>query len=330
MKWLLAGALALSLSGGVANATSLGNLYTGYFAIGDSLSDPGNLFEATGGANPAAPYVDGRFSNGPVFTEFLADHFDTTANFAFGGAQAIDPMAGPLPLHLEQQLQLLQGQAAAGVVDGSLVTLFMGANDVFGALGAVAATQPDDPVTLVVDAAIAAATAVTNAVSSIANYGPAEILVFDLPDIGGTPAYATTPLAPLATLASDTFNSVLASVPALSTSETKVSLFDTSNFFDALAVDPARFGFDPALLGTPCFTPGLDAAPDCSGFFFVDGVHPTTAVHEIFAGQVEATLLGEILLSDVVAPTPVPLPAGLPLLALGLGGLVLVRARRAA
>lgn len=339
MKMFLAGALALSLSTGAAGAASLGSTFTGFFALGDSLSDPGNLFAATGGANPPAPYVDGRFSNGPVFTEFLGDRFDTFSNFAQGGARAVDPMTGPLPLHLDQQLQLFQGEAAAGGAEGSLVTLFFGANDLFGALGTVADTQPADPVSLLVDAATSAATAVANAVASIASYGPAQIVVFDLPDIGATPAYATTPLAPLATLATDTFNAVLAGVAGLSTSDTLVSLFDTSAFFETLATDPARFGLDPALLGTPCFTPGLNAAPDCEGFAFVDGVHPTSAVHALFAAQVEAALLKDVDLDDIIMdvdmdvddidePTPVPLPAGLPLLALGLGGLALVRASR--
>ena len=39
-------------------------------AFGDSLIDTGNLFAATG--QPPAPYFDGRFSNGPVWVEYLA------------------------------------------------------------------------------------------------------------------------------------------------------------------------------------------------------------------------------------------------------------------
>ena len=328
MRTLVAGALALTLSIGTAQAASLGNLFTGYFSIGDSLVDPGNLFAATGGTTPAAPYVNGRFSNGPVLSEFLAQHFDTSSNFAHGGARVIDPMAGPLPLHLDAQLQLLQGQALQGNVAGSLVTLVIGSNDLLGALNTVAATQPADPTSLIVDTAVSAATALSNAISTIAGYGPAGILVTSAPDLGVTSRFISTPLAPLATLASTTFNSVLATVPGLSTSETTVTLFDSVDFFSAINADPTRVGLDPSLLLTPCFTPGLNAAPDCEGFLFVDGIHPTTTVHAVLASQIEAALLGELLLSEVIAPSPVPLPAGLPLLALGLGGLVLIRPRK--
>ena len=38
--------------------------------FGDSLSDTGNAFEATGhGEPPSTPYFDGRFSNGPVWVQ---------------------------------------------------------------------------------------------------------------------------------------------------------------------------------------------------------------------------------------------------------------------
>ena len=42
----------------------------GITIFGDSLSDNGNAFKATGGAIPASPpYFNGRFSNGPVWVE---------------------------------------------------------------------------------------------------------------------------------------------------------------------------------------------------------------------------------------------------------------------
>ncbi|MGA8585092.1 MAG: hypothetical protein WB715_14880 [Roseiarcus sp.] len=41
--------------------------YTALFAFGDSLSDAGNAFIATGGATPPFPYIGGHFSNGPTW-----------------------------------------------------------------------------------------------------------------------------------------------------------------------------------------------------------------------------------------------------------------------
>src|SRR5262245_61575441 len=41
--------------------------------FGDSLSDTGNFFHLTGGLVPPSPYANGRFSNGPLWVEYLAD-----------------------------------------------------------------------------------------------------------------------------------------------------------------------------------------------------------------------------------------------------------------
>ena len=56
-------------------ATSWAGL-TQIVAFGDSLIDTGNVFAATG--NPPAPYFDGRYSNGSIWVEYLADKPDTS------------------------------------------------------------------------------------------------------------------------------------------------------------------------------------------------------------------------------------------------------------
>src|SRR5262245_14581793 len=72
------------------------NPLTEVVVFGDSLSDTGNLFLASGGTVATPPYFNGRFSNGPVWVEVLADKLGLDAptpsvlggtNFAFGGAE---------------------------------------------------------------------------------------------------------------------------------------------------------------------------------------------------------------------------------------------------
>src|SRR5208283_4429935 len=46
--------------------------FSALYAFGDSLSDVGNVFNATGGAEPSPPYAMGQFSNGPVWVQDLA------------------------------------------------------------------------------------------------------------------------------------------------------------------------------------------------------------------------------------------------------------------
>src|SRR5512136_343092 len=70
--------------------------FSGMWIFGDSLSDVGNLYLATGGTQPpASNYWQGRSSNGPVWVEYLAPKLllpaPTTAltggnDFAFRGA----------------------------------------------------------------------------------------------------------------------------------------------------------------------------------------------------------------------------------------------------
>jgi len=66
-------------------------------AFGDSLSDTGNAYKLTNGNNgpavPPPPYWNGRFSNGPVYIELIAQkHSLTLDNHAIGGATTDDSL----------------------------------------------------------------------------------------------------------------------------------------------------------------------------------------------------------------------------------------------
>ncbi len=71
---------------------------TGIVSFGDSLSDVGNISIGSGGTQPSPTtnYYEGRFSNGPVWVEYLAKDLGVAAptaalaggtDYAFGGAQ---------------------------------------------------------------------------------------------------------------------------------------------------------------------------------------------------------------------------------------------------
>jgi len=91
---LRAAAVAVALFGfslaSYAGPTSFDAIYV----FGDSYCDVGNIFIATGGAKPAAPYYMGRFSNGPIWLDHLAGTYGLTlkpylgggTDYAFGGA----------------------------------------------------------------------------------------------------------------------------------------------------------------------------------------------------------------------------------------------------
>src|SRR5574337_1942593 len=81
-----------------------GPIVSDVIVFGDSLSDVGNVFVLSGGTiPPSPPYFQGRFSNGPVWVEGLANHLGKTespsllggTDFAFGGARIAS--GGPVP-----------------------------------------------------------------------------------------------------------------------------------------------------------------------------------------------------------------------------------------
>src|SRR4051812_8065002 len=68
--------------------------YDNLYVFGDSYCDVGNLFTATGGAVPSAPYYNGRFSNGLIWVDHVArllgvpltPSLSGGTDYAFGGA----------------------------------------------------------------------------------------------------------------------------------------------------------------------------------------------------------------------------------------------------
>ena len=68
----LSAIIAALLAPALAAAPAQAGSFSGIYAFGDSLSDVGNVFAATGGARPAPPYVNGQFSNGPVWVQDLS------------------------------------------------------------------------------------------------------------------------------------------------------------------------------------------------------------------------------------------------------------------
>lgn len=292
--------------------------YTSFWTLGDSLSDPGNLYAATGGAKPASPpYYQGRFSNGPVWAEHTAAAFTAkhlpTGNFAFGGARAISNTDDAIP-DLATQIGMFSAASRGFLGTRPVASLWIGANDLIST-GILPGTDA---------AAVgrAAAQATARGALALGKLGVRDIAVFTLPDLGQTPAYAL--LQPLlrdqATAGSLAYNRALdRQIPKLEKAGLTVIEIDTAGLFSDLIRNPTKYGVADTTL--PCLIPGQPAcsAAQAMDRAFFDGLHPNATVHGAIAGAVGAR----------IAPIPLPLPAATLLAALtGLGLLKLRRPTR--
>lgn len=293
LRTVAATALAVAALGATAGAASAQS-YSRLVVFGDSLSDNGNLFAASGGTQPPAPYFQGRFSNGPVFTEllgFTAGRFTAGApvtgsvNYAFGGAiTGLETRPGA-PLGMRNQLAAYQGAGGAfGAND--LVSVLGGANNIFQAFPGAAATPATAQATMGA-VATAAAGDINTIVNTIAGAGAGTILVTNLPRLGITPQFSTTAIgasgSALADFSGTTFNSALLSnlnATAAARPGTNIILMDLYKISDPLAANPGRFGLTNVTQscfsgGTVCATPGT--------YLYWDGVHPTAAGHRLIS-----------------------------------------------
>lgn len=97
-------ALAITITCAACHPAQAAQRYDKIVVFGDSYSDVGNIYIATKGAIPLSPpYYQGRFSNGPVWVEHLAQSFGLPlkpylaggTDYAFGGAELLQDLATP-------------------------------------------------------------------------------------------------------------------------------------------------------------------------------------------------------------------------------------------
>lgn len=282
-------ALTVAAAGAFATAASAQS-YNRLVVFGDSLSDNGNLYAATGNTTPTSPpYFNGRFSNGPVFTELLgfnAGRYTAGApvtgsvNYAFGGARTDSSLNPP-----GMRLQLLAYTGAGGTFGANdLVSILGGANNIFQAVPAAAGSA--NPTGAIQPVALAAAADINFIVNSVAGAGAGTILVSNLPNLALTPQFNQGPFAaaaPLADYAGTQFNGALLAglmTTAAARPGSNIILMDLYKIGPALVANAGAFGLtnvrDTCLNGaTICATPDT--------YLYWDSVHPTAAGHRLLA-----------------------------------------------
>jgi phospholipase/lecithinase/hemolysin len=275
--------------------------YSAVVVFGDSLSDNGNVYRLVdqqtplvpNDGQPPMPYFYGRFSNGPVAVELLAQMLGLPLiDFAIGGAQTgfnnEDPRLAGTGV-LAQVGQVVQGKRLDA---GALYIVWAGPNDFSSAAALVDANT--------------APTAVTNlstAIKTLYGHGARHILVPNMPNFGLTPnLQAQGPAAvAAATAQTEYFNSLL-EVELIrlgyALRHADIRSYDIATLLNDAFRNPSHYGLrdvtstclhQPAdgsvVVDDPACVVDSFNAGAATGHLYWDDFHPTAFVHQFIAQQ---------------------------------------------
>lgn len=272
--------------------------------FGDSLSDNGNLFAAIDGAKPAGPYVNGRFTNGLVAVEVLAQQLGAPLlDYAIGGALtgtdnqfAAEHAQVANTGMLSQVNRHLGGLAAEGkgADPAALHVLWGGGNDFLAVINSGDASGIGG----VIKSGVANLVA---EVDMLYDAGARNILVPLLPDLGTTFYGTSGAVAPaLLTAVSQSFNgSLKTKLAALAEASPGLNLtvFDAPAVLASVRQGVADAGGD---ITGRCwdgdYTGANNTAALCadpSQVYLFDKVHPNSLVHQKVGKAMAASVVPE-------------------------------------
>ena len=259
-------------------------------SFGDSLSDTGNMHNASQWQLPGSSWFLGRFSNGPTWIEHLAARTGLTLNnWAIGGAQTRDAQLG-LIHGVDKQIDgFFKYMAHAKGYDPSrtLFTFLASGNDF------VNDTKTAPQIVALQEASL----------RKLIDKGARKILIVNLPDVSVAPVFKYRP-ADVHTVVGkvEHYNHQIGLIAERlsATTGAEIRVVNARAAFDEIIRQPQRFGFvnttdsclqidGPSSLNyikKQKLRPGCDP----SAYVFWDTLHPTTRTHELMAGwAIEAT-----------------------------------------
>ncbi len=264
-------------------AHAAGPTYDNLIVFGDSYCDVGNIFALTGGAEPAAPYYNGRFSNGPIWLDHVAGFLGVPlkasalggTDYAFGGAWVTEGKSFTGVPSVVEQVELYLSQHGGKADPNALYILEGGGNDILD-------TTSHSPETLGLH--IAEGLALSELL--LREAGAKHFIIPDLFNVALLPAAAGN--TAFAAKASDATNQSLDELLAFEQLIEGIHIVRMNVFglLKAVQTDPTHFGFTD--ITDPCLTTGVCADPDHT--FFWDTHHPTEFGHAFFAVTLENVL----------------------------------------
>jgi thermolabile hemolysin len=260
-------------------ACPVARAFDALYAFGDSLTDTGN------NPAPAGNYYNGRYSNGPLWVEYMSTNlgfaYVQSNNYANSGSQSADT--------------LLAVQSLAPPADAATAAfaIWSGANDFIDNVSIF--SQQNDPLWAgVISNAIYN---LTNAVAILYADGARTIIVPNLPDLSKLPAanplttsyrtYMRGKVGLYNTNLLQALNIIRSARPDL-----QLSSPDLFTNFNNILASPAAYGFTKTTVGALEDSTLADKSFNGPGsdYVFWDTIHPTTKSHALIANWISSTL----------------------------------------
>jgi outer membrane lipase/esterase len=274
-------AVLLATAEGAARAATA--TYDDLIVFGDSYCDVGNIFALTGGAEPAAPYYDGRFSNGPIWLDHVAGFLGVPlkpsalggTDYAFGGAWVTEPESVTGVPSVVEQVKLYLSNHGGKADPHALYILEGGGNDILDSTS----TSPETLGRQIAEG-------LADSESLLREAGAKHFVIPDLFNVGLLPAAAGN--VSFAKTASDATNNELDELLAREECRQDIHILRMNVFslLNAIQTAPTHFGFTD--ITDPCLTTSVCSDPDHT--FFWDTHHPTEFGHAFFAVTLENVL----------------------------------------
>ncbi len=339
--------------------------YSSMTVFGDSLSDTGNVLSLTTAFTPnpfpVYPGAEGRFSNGPVWVEYLASGLGLPAgaapanllltsatqvtpigaqgglNFAYGGARTGLGGSAGATTGLFGQLAAWNGTGfttslSRAADPNGLYVVVIGGNDLRDARSANPGDNPTDAAARTASAG-AAVQGLISSVGLLAQAGARHFLLANMPDLGLTPEAVALNRVGASTDVTLKFNAALQAGAAGLDSQffglTGIDLDIRTMDFYGLGLEV----FDDAInrggaqygitnVTTPCLTPGA-----FSGQYFAPDAVATNCASSGSSDDLHPSAALHSLFGALALSTAVPEAPTVPLVAVALVALAVTRRR---
>lgn len=269
-------------------------MYDRIISFGDSLSDNQNFFNVTEWLAPNTnTWSLGRFSNGKVWTEYLADEgfhiplYNWAVGYSGTERTRYNLIKG-IGDQVDSFLESISTNSSGYRIDRSLFTIFTGANDI------MTFNVPPSQIVSRQKAAII----------KLLDQGAKNILVMNIPDVSKTPRYVSGSQAGELKAKVDQVNSgLVAMVDELKATYggglVRIVLFDTHAAFSGIINNPGDYRIKNTSASCVDYSKKgakidyVSRFPTCSNpdeYVFWDTVHPTSITHKLLAANVHAAL----------------------------------------